>query len=46
MSGGIHEICDSPSTHALAMPPIADLGTVPLEALTAAFDQNVMAASG
>jgi NAD(P)-dependent dehydrogenase (short-subunit alcohol dehydrogenase family) len=30
--------------NALAMPPIEGLGTVPLEALTAAFDGNVMAA--
>jgi NAD(P)-dependent dehydrogenase (short-subunit alcohol dehydrogenase family) len=30
--------------NALAMPPIAGLGTVPLEALPAAFDGNVMAA--
>lgn len=30
--------------NALAMPPIEGLGVVPLEALTAAFDRNVMAA--
>jgi NAD(P)-dependent dehydrogenase (short-subunit alcohol dehydrogenase family) len=35
---------DSLVYNALAMPPIEGLGTVPLEALTAAFDENVMAA--